>query len=304
MNTTCICHGRSNIRGFTLVELLVALSIGLFLLAGVFAAYINGWQSSKVVDDQVVMVDNARFALETLGADLEQAGVFGRVLGKADENGIVNISNTAASASVVSECVADWALDVENPLMVFDDASALPYSAPCINNYLAGDVLEVRGSLRDAVADANLATDRFYINSDVNSAEFFYGNTSPAISKEARNYEYYAYTYYVAGASDTAADGLPSLHRVSLSSGGVVNDELLLSGVADLQIQLGMDSDNDNLVDSYVNADANTNWGQVRSVQVTLTIVSANDNYTGANTQGGRRQTVVSKVTALRNINI
>jgi type IV pilus assembly protein PilW len=298
-NSYLVCYS----KGFSLVELMVALAIGLFLLAGVFTAYVNGVKSTRVVDDQTVMVDNVRFALESLNADLSQAGVFGRVLPRSDAGGLINIDNIAATASIVTECYAGWALNATNPVMVSDDAGGAPYGAPCINNYLQGDTLEVRGTLRAPIAAAALQPNVFYINSDVNNARFFYGNVSPNASAGFADYNYYNNFYYIASFSDNPADGIPSLHRVSLLPGGVASDQVLLSGVSDMQIQLGIDTNADGSVDSYVDATPGMNWGQVKSVQVTLTVLSLSSNYTGTNTTAGRRQMTVRNVTALRDIN-
>ena len=291
-------------KGFSLIELMVALAIGLFLLAGVFTVYVNGVQSTRVVDDQTVMVDNVRFALEAISADTRQAGVFGRVLPKVDAGGVINIDNTTAAGSVAAECYAGWALNVTNPIMVSNDAA--PFGGPCISNYLQGDTLEVRGTLRTPVAAAAQQANAFYINSDVNTAQFYYGAVSPNTSARFADYNYYNHFYYIASFSDNAADGIPSLHRVSLQPGGVVSDQVLLSGVSNMQIQLGLNTDNseDGTVDSYADASAGLNWAQVRSVQVTLTVVSQDSNYTGTNTVGGRRQMTVTSVTELRDMNL
>ena len=73
-----------------------------------------------------------------------------------------------------------------------------------------------------------------------------------------------------------------------------------------MQIQLGLNTDNskDGTVDSYADASAGLNWAQVKSIQVTLTVLSQDSNYTGTNTVGGRRQMTVTSVTELRDINL
>ena len=315
-------------RGFTLVELMVALAIGLFLIAGVFTAYVNGRRSQATVDDQVVMVDNVRFALETINADLRQAGVFGRVLAKSDESGAYNISLAGAPA-VTAECNAGWTFNADAPIQVFNSNN--PNGVNCNAGYLANtDVLEMRGTLRDEVTA--LSAGKIYLNSDVNTAQFFAGTTSPAISPTAKNYSYYASAYYIAAFTNAAADGtaldnIPSLHLVSLQPDGTVTNQMLLSGVENLQVQLGMDTDADagGVVDQYINppavwldTPATPNRGQIRSVQVWLVVRSQEVNPAAVSTaqtatmagtsvtfaNDGRRRMVVGTTVKLRNINV
>jgi type IV pilus assembly protein PilW len=298
-------------KGFTLIELMVGMVIGLFLIAGVFTVYINGKESQRAVDDQILMIDNARFALEAIGADLRQAGVWGRV--KNDSSRV-----TGVNVAVTSECAPGWATDIDQPFYVFNDTD--PYGAPCINQYSVGDIVEMRYALRDAIEPpaSVLQADEVYINSDVNQATFFVGNTSPAISAAASDYPYVARAYYLSTDSDTVGDGVRSLHRVSLQPGPAVVDELMLAGVDDLQIQIGLDNlpagAPDGVVDTYVNPANGIDWTAAKSVQIWV-VVRSERTYNNvapfsANIAGnmvtypddGFRRVMASAVVYLRNI--
>ncbi|EIC23151.1 PilW family protein [Thiorhodovibrio frisius] len=61
-------------RGVTLVELMVALTIGLFLSAGVIALYLGMTSTYRVTESQGDVSENGRFALEMLARDIRQAG--------------------------------------------------------------------------------------------------------------------------------------------------------------------------------------------------------------------------------------
>ncbi len=50
-------------RGFTMVEILVAMAIGLFLLAGVFQLFIANKQSSHIQNNLSHIQENGRFAI-------------------------------------------------------------------------------------------------------------------------------------------------------------------------------------------------------------------------------------------------
>lgn len=64
-------------RGFSLIELMVAMTIGLVLLAGLFYVYIGTSQSSRFQGALVLMQNNARFAFELMGVDIRMGGFTG-----------------------------------------------------------------------------------------------------------------------------------------------------------------------------------------------------------------------------------
>lgn len=68
---------RYQYRGFTLVELMVAITIGLIILAAVSSVFVSAKRSYNEQDRQAKMQENARFALHFLMYDLRNAGYYG-----------------------------------------------------------------------------------------------------------------------------------------------------------------------------------------------------------------------------------
>lgn len=62
------------VRGFTLVELLVAMALGLFIMVGVLSVFVSSSQSYAQQDALGQMQENARFALEMLTRDTRMSG--------------------------------------------------------------------------------------------------------------------------------------------------------------------------------------------------------------------------------------
>ena len=313
-------------HGFSLIELMVGMAIGLFLIIGIFTAYTNGRQSQLVVDDQVAMLNNARFTFQVLSDDVRQAGLWGR-LNDFDTASFLagDVAVTRLVVTVAGECAANWA-DYNVPLVAFNGVT--PYAATCTTQYTAGpdvvlpsDVLEVRYTLGTAIANANLLATTVYVSSDVDQAAVFIGAATPSLSPAAvdLNFRLVANAYYIADWSNVAGDGIPSLRKVSLepSPGGpVVLDQLLVAGVENLQVQYGVDTDSDGAVNAYVdpgNALA-ADWDAIRSVQIWLVIRSQKNEpnldtastavIAGAATafpDDGWRRSVLSTVISLRN---
>lgn len=64
-------------RGLSLVELMVALAIGLIVLAAVSTVFVNSKSSYTTQESSARLQENARFALQFIARDLRMAGYFG-----------------------------------------------------------------------------------------------------------------------------------------------------------------------------------------------------------------------------------
>lgn len=64
-------------KGFSIVELLIAVTIGLIILSGVINVVIKS-KSNKMQQDEIAFIqDNARFVVETLSSEIRMAGYMG-----------------------------------------------------------------------------------------------------------------------------------------------------------------------------------------------------------------------------------
>ncbi len=298
-------------HGFSLVELMISMAIGLFLMAGVFTVYINTRDSQQMVADEVGMLDEARFALEVMSYDLRHAGGFGRI----NEPELVDYS--LANGLIANDCGAnasgvDWTLDAYSLVYAYDEGTGdgVKNIATCATNYLRGDTLEVRYALGTPVVA--LQSNKLYLNSDVHGATYFIGNTPPDVTKQ--NFEAVANAYYISSDSYAAGDGIPSLRRVSLQPGPVISDQMILSGVEDLQVMYGLDMDDDGSVDTYSDPAPAIVWDSIRSVQIWLVVRSTDlqpdldttASYTMAGQvfnypNDGYRRVMLSTLVSLRN---
>ena len=65
---------QKNQTGFSLIEMMVAMLIGLFLMGGVVSVYISSSQSSRINDSLRTLQENGRFALASLKNTILMAG--------------------------------------------------------------------------------------------------------------------------------------------------------------------------------------------------------------------------------------
>ena len=60
-------------QGMTLIEILIALVLGLFLLAGIFQIFLSSKQSYRMQENMSRMQENGRFAMEFISRDVRMA---------------------------------------------------------------------------------------------------------------------------------------------------------------------------------------------------------------------------------------
>ena len=68
---------RHSSRGFSLVELMVAITVGLIVLGGATTVMVNSNKNYKIQEDLARIQENARFAMEFLTRDIRETGYFG-----------------------------------------------------------------------------------------------------------------------------------------------------------------------------------------------------------------------------------
>ena len=306
-------------QGFSLIEMMLAMLIGIIIMGGILSVYNNTREVQRVSDDQVHLVSDARFAIETLAYDLRHAGVFGGTNLASTikcHKGDPNCSTALATAS--DDCETRWYLDITTP--IFASEALNPYSTCPISSHLANtDLLVVRYADSNPVATASLVASTAYVRSNYQAGELFIGTAPPVIPDDTsaltNNHLLVSRAYYISDYTDFAGDGLPSLRRVDLVAGPAVQDQLILPGVENLQIQFGIDTNQDRSVDQYVNADQVPDWTKVYSARVWVLVrsqhvdkkVDTSEIFTIAGNavafgNDGYRRLLISSVINLRNM--
>jgi type IV pilus assembly protein PilW len=245
---------RKRQAGLTLVELMVALAIGSFLIIGAVQIY-NQSRQAFVVNESIARVqETAQFAMDTIEADLRMASNWGRTSRSLTVEGRSIAGNPNPNGlPEPPDCGAGWALDIA---MIVDGENS-NYTLPCAAQGGAqanSDSFTVR---RATVAPAPLQAGRLQVQTTrIQGRMFADGNIPAGFSPaDSTTHNLLVNSYYVA-ANSALIPGVPTLRRKSLGiAGGVpgVVDQEIAPGVENLQIQLGIDVDEDNTVDRYVN---------------------------------------------------
>lgn len=233
----------------TLIELTVAMAIGLFLMWGAVEVYLQSKGNYQAAETATRLQETARFALETLESDLRLAGFWGAA---------TNTGLAPGSTGFVVRCrgndVSSWALALKYPLSASDDSYNIMGCPPYSSARAGSDVLIVRHAGRLATSPD---PGQIQVASDLVLARLFDDGVVPSgmdpLTGEVRDLQVHA--YYVDDSS-SFVPGVPSLRRLTLIKGGVIEDQEMISGVENLQVQLGIDSTGDGHVDRYVDPDS------------------------------------------------
>jgi type IV pilus assembly protein PilW len=234
-------------RGFTIVELMVAVFLMLLVTIATVALYTVNSQSSKTVDAVASLDDSARFIFEIMGRAIQTAGYREVVRTRADV--------TDYSSEIFSGCVTT---NEPCPLLGFDNSivTAGNFGSAGSGLFNLSDSLAIRfaGSGQPSGA-ANGST------TDCQGA----GTTAPdytsGVAATARD-EMISMSFFISTAT-AAVSTEPELYCRS----GVVNNSIA-SGVETLQFLYAIDIDGDSVPNRWVRGTDIINWTQVRAVRV------------------------------------
>lgn len=309
-------------HGFTLVEMLIAITLGMLLVIGVSYAYLGTKQTSRMQASLARMQEGARFAFETMALDIRMAGSTGCSV----INTPINLYGTA-----------DWFADLFfQPLVGYENASATAPTTPqniranvsTLSGHSASDALAVvlaeggggviMGGNREyrvmaftspniftvTPAPTALSSGELVVATDCQTALLGVATVAGNVITIAGATTAYGPGSRVFGVTGNLfyigvnAAGEPTLYRQHLTQAGgapsTVSQELV-EGVEDMQIMYGVDTTPtaDHIVDTYLNANdvegagvpgatPKEKWQRVLSIKVNLLMRSTEDGIISA----------------------
>ncbi len=241
-------------RGLSLVELMIALSLGAILSFGV----VNLFLGSKVTffqDEQTAQLqENGRWALRYVVRELSMGGFLG---------GIIDGEAVTTTIAVADDCSAGWSNDTGASLEHLDNVTDVEAIAAygCLDS---GDVLpgtDIVATRR--TKDSPHVVDGSVVNSPVDNTVYLrveeFGVTSSLVKgsqitvadKTAGSlvdvWQYQPQLLFIRNYSFAAGDGIPTLCRKMLTTSTVAvaldSTECLVEGIENLQIEFGLDTD-------------------------------------------------------------
>lgn len=284
-------------RGFSLTELMIALALGLMIVAGMTTLFVSNNNTQAEIERANRQVENGRYAMQLIATDLRNAGFYSEL----DPNSL------PAPAALPDPCeTADMAAfkgAVKLHVQGYDDAAS--GTLPCLADAVAGrDVLVVRHAEPCVIGEADcepaseggpfvqasLCNSVTELNSDNPDTFYSVGLSTGAMTLTQRDCSTSAevrrlqtHIYFIA-ANNEAGDGVPTLKRAEVvSPSGVLEVRIvpLAEGIENLQVEYGIDANADGVVDAQTTdpaawngcaaaACAVANWNNVMSVRLHL----------------------------------
>jgi type IV pilus assembly protein PilW len=255
--------------GFSLVELMVALAIGLFLVIGLISLLVSTSQSRTELDKTSRQIENGRYALQLLTTDVQHAGFMGAYTPKTATYTAPDPCNPSAGDFAAAPLVTV-------PVFIFgyDGAAADPL---CVTNRVAGTaVLVVRRVSTTAVAAAAAGETYLQVAAcsplippfvvSSNAADFILQQKDCATAAPLS--KYIVRVYYVSscnrvvlatGACDPNENPpIPTLKMAEFVNGAMSGSPPLtpptplVEGIQTMQADYGIDINNDGSPDCYV----------------------------------------------------
>jgi type IV pilus assembly protein PilW len=246
--------------GFSLIELMVGLTLGLLILVGLSTLFANTSVARGEIDKASRQIENGRFALQTLSDDIRHAGYYGALANAPDVPAALPDPCSTATADVQAAIglpLQGYAGGAIDPLGCLDGykpqtavlvvrraSTAAPAAAPAASSFN----IQVSGCAGDAtpyVLDVSTAA-TFILHS--NNPASSPGCTPITTAPAALISPFYVRIYYVSCNTDSGvacgaagADGVPTLQRVDVTPGAAAISPIV-DGIENLQFDLGVDT--------------------------------------------------------------
>jgi type IV pilus assembly protein PilW len=312
----------TRMKGASLVELMVATTISLVMLAAVGWVYQGSMQTYRTQDAMARMQEGARFAFELIGKDLRMAGatgcsyitttnvvksaewyanLFAQPISSLEKGGTDDITDFSDALVVLRADVA------REHVVTGHDGGASQFTVSAPHGLSAGQLMVATDCSHASVFQASAAAGST-VNHLVagtpgnNSANLGVSGVAYTYSPGSRLYRLNAASYYV----DENTAGIPTLFRLVPSGASAeLTAEELVEGVEDFQVSYAVDSsspadgqadflDPDGDGDPYLTGtqvnnaavlggSAEEKWRRVVSVRVSLLMRTAEDRVVPTN---------------------
>jgi type IV pilus assembly protein PilW len=250
-------------QGFTLVEMMIAMVLGLIVIAGVVTLFSQSQRSFKVDKNIAGMQDEARFALQEIARDLRMTGFLSEPLNPASVFFDAGLA-IGTDCGIVGQ--ANWIYRLNdavtgdiNTVVGVDNATgataAASFSCIAAGELVANtDVVGIKRFAGNSLVPADLLPGTVYVRSNGTFGRMYTDPAAPGVPAPFNDWEYRPHIYYIRDFTHTAGDDIPSLCRKTLSPGAppTMVTECIAQGIENLQIEYGLDPDGDGTVNRYL----------------------------------------------------
>lgn len=273
-------------QGVSLIELMIAMTLGVILLVGVVQIFLGSRQTYGVVIGQSQVLDNGRLALHFMGEAIRKSGYWSdgwtRTYGSDTGLSAGGYTGVFAADSYIFGLNDDAS-----------DASVVDGTDEFYVRFNGDDVNVMSNCVGQSISASQVAIERYYVRPPAGT------ETLPSLMCEA-----------------TVLDIDIASGSVSAPATPAMVTQPLISGIENMQVFYGersLASGNN----QFVSADGVSSWDMVESVRISLLAASADTTVTAGRTAGftlldvttavptdNRSRKVFEQLVALRNPNL
>jgi type IV pilus assembly protein PilW len=281
--------------GISLIEIMVSMTIAMFLMIGLATVLGNSARTSTDLNRSLQQIENGRFAVQSLTDQIAMAGFYGRLP-----------TMLTALTALPDPCeISDMAVlrnSTAFSVQGYDAPSATPLSCiPAANHVANTDILVVRRADTGVTDVGALVATEVYIqaNADVgnsanpvvalgDAANFTLRNKDGTTTAPIR--KYHVHIYFLSpcsiptgggsvctGSTDDNGNPVPTLKRLELRVDPADNTRKmtlvsLVEGIENLQFDYGVDTDGNGVPEgNYLTVPATiADWANVVSVNINV----------------------------------
>jgi len=315
----------------TLIELMIAMVLGLLISAAVIQLFVNNKQTYRITQSQTQLQNNARFALSELSKIIRSSGFTGcrtveridvHVIASAPASAAMEASTTitgndswpanttsnnfglvkegsdvitvqraeSCGATLVGSLASASAeIKVHNPnscnlqenqiLMISDCKDAHIFKTTQVVTIAGGTKQNIVHTVNNGSTKANDANFfcKGYPEPKTAGSCTAFGKDDKLYGTDAEIYNFISESYFIREDSNGNAalwvyDNNSATETVNP---GTLNPKILVEGISDMQIDYGVDDNNDDVIDDYKTAQAVTTdgeWHKVISAKLSLLV--------------------------------
>ena len=291
--------------GLTLVEIMVAMLLVLAVIAGSITFVTRGRAAHRTSESLARLEESLDAAFTMLADEIRLAGYLGLAPPGSPVDGTSTLGDVERPDLAVSGvCGASLALDLAAPVGAADAAYAgapgMPLGCRASPNGRAASATDTLVTRHAANEPAPAQAGRLQLETNLRGARLA-ADGSAVLGADARRHDLEVSVFYVSSDSTGRRDW-PSLRRKRLVGGirPAFQDEELVSGIADLQVAVGLDdaADADASVDRWVRPDEVPWEGVPRALRIEL---EAQSDVIELDQPGNTRRKRASRIVELRN---
>lgn len=250
-------------RGLSLVELLVALAIGVVLCFGAMNLLLHSKLSYLEAEELARLQENGRHALRYITYELVMAGHLAALL-PATRVPPVESGSPCFDRLMQTQRAVEHLDDVNTAGEPGAGGPGLPADCLLAGRHVPGtDILLTRRSASAPAAvgavpgvevpGVGVDADDLYLLAGPDYASYQLQRGGAGLQARGELWEYLPQVLFLRNYSRSVGDGVPALCRKRLgrSANGMAPTECLVEGVENLQLEFGIDDDGDQLPDRY-----------------------------------------------------